>query len=192
LHNVSNQDLIAQVERDARPVLENLVIELRQADQPETIARSRAVQELDWNMIAFYSDRRPPHPEPEKYVYELINCTDGSDGGVCDLQETVYEPDTDSHPPNWKFLYGRVISQRIVLQGVVADPGTTYGPLFQAVEWIGDPATRSVVSSCNSAIPPKICDAPLITIDLRVKYSDRLGFDPLLLHEEVRLRNASS
>jgi len=185
MNDVTNEDLIAQVERESRPVLENLVVELRQADKPEAVARSRPVQQMAWNKLAFYSDRRAPHPEPEEYVYELVNCT----GSICDLRETIYAADYDSHPPTWKFLYATVISQRIVLEGVLADDGGTYGPLFYGVDWTGDPATRTVVTDCDSHIPAKICNAPLVVIDLRVKYSDRLGFDPLLLHEEVRLRN---
>jgi prepilin-type N-terminal cleavage/methylation domain-containing protein len=191
LNDVSRQQRISEVEGEARPVLESIVVELRQAKAPKTISASRPVEELDWDKIVFYSDRRLPHPAPEMYDYELINCTNGTDGGVCDLQETIYSADTSSVPPNYTFDDMDLVSQRVVLSGVVADPDLSVGSTFSSVTWTGDPAARTAVTSCDTSIPSKRCDATLIVIDLRVQYPSELGFEPYLLHEEVRLRNAS-
>jgi competence protein ComGC len=179
LDDVSRQASIAQVEGDTRPVLEGLVVELRQAKALDDLPSSRAIEELDWDRLVFYSDRVLPHPDPERYVYELTNCSDGTSGGVCDLQETIYQPEDASTP----------FSQRIVLTGVIADPDLASGPLFSGVEWTGDPVVRTTVSSCDSGIPAQRCNATLIVIDLRVQYPSSLGFEPYPLHEEVRLRN---
>jgi len=189
--DLARQSALAQVQRDVRPVLESLVVELRQASAPLSIPSSRPIQEVAWNKLEFYSDRLQPHPAPEKYVYELINCSNGAQGGTCDLQETIYFPDSSSTPPDYTFDDDVIHRQYVALEGVLADPYVSLGPAFRAVEWVGSPATRTEVASCESSVSSTRCNAPLIIVDLRVAYSSTIGLNPLTLHEEVRLRNAA-
>ncbi len=189
--DLARQSALAQVQRDARPMLESLVVELRQASAPLSIPSSRPIESVAWNRLVFYSDRLQPHPAPEKYVYELINCSNGAQGGTCDLRETIYTADTSSVPPDYTFDDDVIYRQYVALEGVLADPYVSLGPAFRAVEWVGDPATRTEVVSCESSAESTRCNAPLIIVDLRVAYSSTVGLNPLTLHEEVRLRNAA-
>ncbi|NIA25667.1 MAG: hypothetical protein GWP04_08875 [Gammaproteobacteria bacterium] len=190
LKDVARESAMAQVQRDARPVLDSLVIELRQSSAPTSAPSSRPIQEIAWNRLVFYSDRLAPHPAPEKYVYELVNCTNGVSGGTCDLQETVYTADTSSVAPDYTFNDAVVHHTSTLIENVVADPYLSVGPAFRAVHWVGSPATRTEIASCDSSAEATRCDAPLIVVDLHIAYSANIGLNPLVLHEEVRLRNA--
>jgi len=189
--DLARQSSLAQVQREARPMLEGLVVELRQASAPLSIASSRPIQEVAWNRLVFYSDRLQPHPAPEKYVYELVDCSNGAQGGTCDLKETIYTADTSSVPPDYTFDDNVIHRQFIALENVLADPYVSVGPIFRAVEWVGSPATRTEVASCESSVESTRCNAPLIIVDLRIAYASSTGLNPMALHEEVRLRNAT-
>ena len=80
-----------------------MVVEVRQAVPPSEAATALPVLEMAWNKLVFFSDRLPLDGTPEKHTYELINCTNGNNGGTCDLQRTVISADVSSVPPEFTF-----------------------------------------------------------------------------------------
>lgn len=185
--NVGVQLALSDAEREVRPVIREMVVEVRQAVPPSEAATAQPVLEMAWNKLVFHSDRLPLDGVPEKHIYELVNCTNGSDGGICDLQRTVVEADVSSVPPTFTYVDNTVERQEIVLTSVLADPYLTTGPLFHGVAWVGSPAARTTVASCD---PISRCMFPLVIIDLRVDPSVNENPGNYEVHEEVRLRNA--
>lgn len=186
-NDVEIQLSLSDAERDTRPVIRELVVELRQSVPPTEAGTALPLAELDWDKVVFYSDRLPLDGTPEKHIYELINCSDGTDGGTCDLQRTVITADTDSVPPSFKYDNNTIDRQDIVLSRVLADPYLGTGPLFRGVEWAGSPAVRTEVASCDAA---SRCTFSLVVVDLRVDPSIKDNPGVYEIHEEVRLRNA--
>jgi type II secretory pathway pseudopilin PulG len=178
--DVGVQDQLTTAARSTRPVMRSLVIELRQAVTATDDTNDPVVTEMAWDRITFHSDRdtRTPNLGPEKYSYQLINCSNNA----CQLRQQVTAPDSGSGP---NYTYTGTPVTEIVLTNVVASAsssGGQPGPLFSA----RTPPTGTT-SSCSSTT----CDFPIVVIDLRM--------DPNLtqqaprmfeLHEEVRLRNA--
>ncbi|MDH5615849.1 MAG: prepilin-type N-terminal cleavage/methylation domain-containing protein [Acidimicrobiia bacterium] len=185
--NVGTQLALSNAERDVRPVIREMVVEIRQAEPPSQAATAVPVLEMEWDRLTFHSDRLPLDGVPEKHTYELVNCTNGANGGTCDLQRTVIQADVSSVPPLFTYVDNTLDRQEIVLTSVLADPYLTIGPLFHGVVWVGSPAARTSVTSCNAATP---CTFPLVIIDLRVDPSVRENPGDYEIHEEVRLRNA--
>jgi prepilin-type N-terminal cleavage/methylation domain-containing protein len=186
-NNVETQLALSDAEREVRPVIRELVVEIRQAVPPSEAATALPVLEMDWNKITFYSDRLPLDGVPEKHTYELTNCTDGANGGMCDLQKTVITADVSSVPPLFTYADNTLERQEIILTDVLADPYLSGGPLFHGVKWTGNPVTRTEVASCSAVTK---CRIPLIVIDLRVNPSVKENPGDYEIHEEVRLRNA--
>jgi prepilin-type N-terminal cleavage/methylation domain-containing protein len=186
-NNVETQLALSDAEREVRPVIRELVIELRQSVPPSEAAAALPVVEMAWNKITFYSDRLPLDGIPEKHTYELVNCTNGANGGMCDLQKAVIKADASSVPPNFTYADNTLDRQEIKLTGVLADPYLTFGPLFHGVKWTGDPVTRTELASCTAITK---CSFPLVVVDLRVNPSVKENPGDYEIHEEVRLRNA--
>jgi prepilin-type N-terminal cleavage/methylation domain-containing protein len=187
--DVQTQLALSDAEREVRPVIREMVVEVRQAVPPSEAATAVPVLEMAWNKLVFYSDRLPLDSVPEKHTYELINCTNGNNGGMCDLQRTVVTADVSSVPPVFTYANNTVERQEIVLTSVLADPYLTTGPLFHGVVWTGNPAVRTTVSVCDGVVR---CDFPLVIIDLRIDPSVKENPGDYEIHEEVRLRNAPS
>ena len=185
--NVQTQLSLSDAEREVRPVIREMVVEVRQAVPPSEAATALPVLEMDWDKLVFFSDRLPLDGIPEKHTYELINCTNDPNGGTCDLERTVVSADTSSVPPDFTFDDNTINRQEIVLTSVLADPDIAIGPLFHGVEWVGTPATRTTVTACSAGTP---CSFPLVVIDLRVDPSIKENPGDYEIHEEVRLRNA--
>ncbi len=183
---------LEDVERVSRPVIRELVIQARQSIARGEDGDLHPVAELAWNKLAFYSDRLPYDDggAPELHTYELINCSKGSEGGVCALQLTVVPAD-DPGADTWTYT-GAASLQRIELENVLADDPSVVsdGALFVGMEWTGDPLTETEVGSCKEGTGTP-CDIEVVQIRLRV--------DPNLaqenprvfeIEESVRLRNA--
>jgi prepilin-type N-terminal cleavage/methylation domain-containing protein len=185
--NVGTQLALSNAEREVRPVIREMVVEIRQAVPPSEAATALPVLEMAWNKLTFYSDRLPLDGVPEKHSYELVNCSNGNNGGECDLQRTVIKADVSSVPPAFTYANNTLERQEIVLVSVLADPYLTGGPLFSGVEWVGTPSTRTTVASCDAVTR---CRFPLVVIDLRVDPSVKENPGDYEIHEEVRLRNA--
>ena len=185
--NVETQLALSDAERDVRPVIREMVVEIRQAVPPSEAANALPVLEMAWNKLTLYSDRLPLDGVPEKHSYELINCSDGANGGTCDLQRTVIKADVSSVPPTFTFADNTLDRQEIVLTSVLADPYLTEGPLFHGVKWVGTPSARTTIASCDAVTR---CRFPLVVIDLRVDPSVKENPGNYEIHEEVRLRNA--
>ncbi|HEC10232.1 MAG TPA: hypothetical protein ENI86_11830 [Acidimicrobiales bacterium] len=98
IRDVGFAEQLGDIEREARPVLNELVIELRQAVPPSTAAHGRPVEYLSAGRIVFYSDRRDV-AGPERYDYQLVNCADS----LCDLQGSIYFADAATAYPNWGY-----------------------------------------------------------------------------------------
>ncbi|MFQ5968758.1 MAG: Tfp pilus assembly protein FimT/FimU, partial [Acidimicrobiia bacterium] len=86
---------LEDVERETRPVIREMIIHARQSIPRGDSGDLHPVAELDWDKLSFYSDRLPYDDggAPELHTYELVSCSGGSAGGVCDLQLTVIPPD---------------------------------------------------------------------------------------------------
>lgn len=183
--DVQTQLALSDAEREVRPVIREMVVEVRQAVPPSEAATAVPVLEMAWNKLVFYSDRLPLDGIPEQHTYLLVNCSNGdANGGTCDLERTVVNADPSSVPPTFTFGSLPPERQEILLTSVLADPSE---PLFHGVEWTGTPPTRSTVASCDAA---SRCRFPLVVIDLRVDPSIRENPGDYEIHEEVRLRNA--
>lgn len=188
-NDVETQLALSDTEREVRPVIREMVVELRQAVPPSEAATAVPVLEMAWNKITFYSDRLPLDGIPEKHTYELINCTNGNNGGSCDLQRTVIIADPSSVPPLFTYALNVVERQEVILTEVLADPYLTTGPLFHGVQWVGTPAARTTIVACDAV---SRCRFPLVVTDLRVNPSVKENPGDYEIHEEVRLRNAPS
>ncbi len=188
-NNVGTQLALSDAEREVRPIIREMVVEVRQAVPPSEAATALPVLEMAWNKLVFFSDRLPLDGIPEKHTYELVNCTNGNNGGTCDLQRTVVLADGSSVPPTFTYSNNTVERQEIILTSVLADPYLTSGPLYHGVVWSGSPAVRTTVAACDAV---SRCVFPLVVIDLRVDPSVRENPGDYEIHEEVRLRNAPS
>ena len=183
---------LEDVERQSRPVIRELVIQARQSIARGDAGDLHPVAELAWDTLSFYSDRLPYDDggAPELHTYELIDCSNGDEGGVCDLQLTVVPPD-DPAAEVWTYT-GAPSIVRVELENVLADDPSVVagGALFEGIEWAGDPASQVVVASCEESTGSD-CDFQLVEIHLRVdpnpaKENPRI-FE---IEESVRLRNA--
>lgn len=172
---------LAQVERDTRPVIRQLVIELRQAEPEATVANGQPVQALDPDSIVFYSDRYP-YDGPERHEYSLANCVDS----LCDLQLTIHAALASSSAPNWEYDTSETpVLSRTMLEGVVETQ-----PMFSGQRWSDVSSSFTTVTSCDRAVGSD-CDFELVDIELHVdpnKHRDNPRVFEIV--EQVRLRNA--
>lgn len=198
------QSALAAVERDSRPVVRDMLIEIRQSIAPLDSAGSHPVSEVAWDRLVFYSDRLgDTYDSPEMHVYELINCTLGGAGGLCDLQLSIYEADNPADLANWTYTTTTPVVD-IVLSNVLAEPPTDDDgnpnvwlaseiddSLFHLVRWDTTGTTTEVlVGECDDA-GSTLCEANLVVMNLRIDPTT-VKDNPAIyeLHEEVRLRNA--
>ncbi len=174
---------LADAQRDTRPVMQALVIELRQATPASASAAGDPVETVSDTSIVFHSDRWDPNG-PERITYSLESCA----SGLCDLRRTVLSADTSSVSPDWTYDDGDVVTDLVVADGVV-DPAISGDALFAGVEYVsGSP----VVTSTCDAPGGTACDFPLVAVDLKID-PNGLRDNPRVyeIYEEVRMRNAS-
>ncbi|MEO1063280.1 MAG: hypothetical protein AAFZ07_17840 [Actinomycetota bacterium] len=174
---------LANAQRDTRPVMQEIVIELRQAMPASSSAGGDPVEVLSTTSITFHSDRWDA-TGPERITYTLESCA----SGLCDLRRTVLSADTSSVSPDWTYDDGDVVVDFVVAEGVV-DPATSGEALFAGVEYVsGSP----VVTSTCDAPGGTACDFPLVAVDLKID-PNGLRDNPRVyeIYEEVRMRNAS-
>ena len=199
------QSALAAVERDSRPIVRDMLIEIRQSVAPLDSPGSHPVSEVAWDRLVFYSDRLgDAYDSPEQHIYELINCTGGSAGGLCDMQLTITQPDNPADLANWTYT-GTPMRQEIVISNVIAEPPTDDDSnpsvwlaseiddsLFHLVFWDTSGSTTSevLIGECNDA-GSTLCEANLVVMNLRIDPTT-VKENPAIyeLHEEVRLRNA--
>lgn len=205
-NNADFQLDLESVEQDTRPVLREMIIALREADEPNDLASVHPVTDLDWDTVTFFSDVPPancdpnadPGPDmvvcteddispriiPDLVTYQLINLQVVNGDQVWDLQQTVVPPDD---PAAATLTYTGAGTSEVILRNVLADDGTgAWGPLFAGIDWTG--GVRTVLNSCAGAA----CDFNLVQIQLQVD-PDLVEDNPRVfeIFEEVRLRNAN-
>lgn len=174
---------LANAQRDTRPVMQAIVIELRQATPGSPGAAGDPVETMSGTSITFHSDRWDP-TGPERITYALESCA----SGLCDLRRTVLSADTSAVEPDWTYADGDIVLDFVVADGVV-DPATSGSALFAGVEYVsGGPV---ITSSCD-APGGTACDFPLVAVDLKID-PNGLRDNPRVyeIYEEVRMRNAS-
>jgi len=165
----------AQVQSEVRAVIARIVMDVRQADV--VTANGEAIESLSANKLVVYSDRSDV-PGPERIVYERSSCTAGS----CELWVRRYAA-TAGGGPYWTFE-ATPFEQSFIMDGVLDDQ-----PLFGGFEWVGSPATKMAISSCDGVVIQ--CDFPLVSIVLRARPSPTTqgASKALEVQEEVRIRN---
>ena len=174
---------LADAQRDTRPVIQAIVIELRQATPGSASAAGDPVETLTGTSVTFHTDRWDP-VGPERVTYTLESCA----SGLCELRRTVLSADTSSSAPDWTYDDGDVVLDFVVAEGVV-DPATSGAPLFAGVEYVsGSP----VLTTTCDAPGGTACDFPLVAVDLKID-PNGLRDNPRVyeIYEEVRMRNAS-
>lgn len=205
-NNTDFQLDLERVEQETRPVLRELIIGLREANDPNDTTSVHPVAELDWDHLAFYSDVPPlncdpnadPGPDtvlcteddenvriiPDLVLYELVNPRLVNGDQTWDLQRTVVQPD-DVGAATLTYTPASG-TPRIILENVIADDGTgAWGPLFAGVDWTG--GVRTVIDSCSGSN----CDFTLVQIRLHADPdTDQENPRVFEIFEEVRLRNA--
>lgn len=199
------QEAMASVQEETRPVVRELLVQVRQSTQPESGVDSNPVSEVAWDRLTFYADRLGDSDDaPERHEYELINCSGGTNGGLCDLQLTITSPDNPSAVSDWTYT-GTPDRVETVLEGVRAEPPTdddsdasvwleseVDDSLFHLVRWDSSSgtATREIVGACDDS-GSTTCVANLVVINLVVDPGAvRNAISDVELYEEVRLRNA--
>ena len=180
--DVSVASDLAAAQRDTRPVIQALVIELRQSEPQNASAGGNPVLALDTNAVAFVTDRWAA-AGPELVTYRLESCA----AGLCDLRRTVVAADTTSVEPQWTHGDLTLVVDTIVAENVV-DPATSGDALFAGVSY---PAGAAVTTaSCDTAGGTQ-CDFDLVAVDLKID-PNGLRDNPRVyaIYEEVRMRNA--
>lgn len=165
----------SEVQQEARAVIAEQVVEIRQAIVADL--NGEAIESLTEDRLVFYTQNYVT-AEIERVVYERRECVEGE----CELWVYKYAFDStdgitttfEATPYESSFLMGDVMSDQ---------------PMFVGVEYAGDPLVRTETSSCST---PGTCDFPVVAITLRARPSPTTGGSttPIELHEEVRIRSA--
>jgi hypothetical protein len=171
--NAADEQAKSDLQRQMRPNMANLVVELRQAVAMDAL--SDPVVELAWNKLTFTSDRVDFDAGPEEYRYYL---TGPVDGYYTLWFEARYND--GSGPSFFPIAADRKVRLH---EGVVA---STSSPLFLGASWTG--STKNVVTSCGGAVD---CDFNLVTVRWEVDPEvTRTRPENVVIVEEVRMRNA--
>lgn len=174
--NTGNTRRQADLQRETRLIMADLVIGLRQAEPVHP--NGYPVESLTASRIVYYSDQHE-FEGPDRIVLERTDCQ----GGYCELWITRYAAVPGSGP-HWQFE-ATPFEHSFIIGQVREDVD-----VFRGVEWAGEPPEKSYQASCSPSGPP--CDFPLVSIVIRaeppaVSEGARTVFE---LIEEVRLRNA--
>jgi len=185
LRDVAFAESLGDLERETRPVVNGLVIELRQATPPSSAANGQGVEFLDPGKIVFYADRRSV-AGPEQITYERTNCA----AGLCDLVMSIRFAEVGSAYPN--YTYDIVNAPDFTVTALRRVPDTT--TIFQGIQLAG--STEVVIDNCdrldvlgNGATACQF-DKVLLTVEVAPAGA---GVRPrnYLVSESVQLRNAS-
>jgi hypothetical protein len=165
----------ANLQQTSRELVADMVVELRQAVKVRP--NGHPIESLTAGTIVFYSDRLEPEG-PERIVYERKDCADG----ICELWVSRY-PAVPGTGPWWTF------STVPMQTGMVLHRLPDDQPMFEGIDWVGEPPSRSIITSCSASATE--CDFPLVRITFRSKpINTSPGADfTLEVQEEVRLRN---
>ncbi|MFH1104103.1 MAG: prepilin-type N-terminal cleavage/methylation domain-containing protein [Actinomycetota bacterium] len=166
----------AQHQEDARGVMVDLVIELRQAVAPGP--NDDPIASMTGDGITFYTIEIGSSA-PVKVVYQRSNCV----AGECQLRVTRYAS-TGMSGDSYTFST-TPYAESLLLSGVLNDQA-----LFAGQRWSGTPKTLTSITSCNGTSVS--CAFPLVSVTLRsLPFGTSEGArTPFEVHEEVRLRNA--
>jgi type II secretory pathway pseudopilin PulG len=161
----------ADLQVEVRDVVTEMAAELRSAVAPG--ASAAAVQSMDANTLAFYTDRYPS-AGPERILYERTSCS----GDYCALRVRRYAAVAGTGP-NWTFQT-TPFNDMILLSRVAAADR-----LFTGLVWSG--GTRTAVSSCGGGTR---CTFPILAIDLQAAPAMVTTIDgPFGVYMEVSFRN---
>lgn len=174
--NSSDANQRADTQARAREMIAEITVQLRQAVRADL--NGDVVESLDADRLVFYSTNYETL-EPERLVYERTECSEGT----CELWLHRY-PMVSTDGITVSFATESLESS-FLFAGLLNDQ-----PLFQGLEWVGNPAALSSVSECSTAGPE--CGFPIVGITVRAKpLGGTSGSQSVItLHEEVRMRNA--
>ena len=171
--NAADEQAKSDLQREIRPNIAELVVELRQATRMD--ATSDPVVELAWDKITFTSDRSDSDGGPEEYRYYL---TGPVDGFYTLWYEVRYN---DGTGPTF---FSASPDRKVMLHDAVV--ASTSNPLFVGAAWSGD--TKVSTTSCSGASD---CDFNLVTVRWEVDPLPKRTQPPnVVIVEEVRMRNA--
>jgi prepilin-type N-terminal cleavage/methylation domain-containing protein len=172
--NSSDATQRAEMQADARSMIAEISVQLRQAIKADL--NGELVESLNGDHIVFYTTNYDTLA-PERVEYQRTDCIEG----MCELWVHRYAMVSfdgvaytfATEPFESSFLFA----------GVLADQ-----PVFEGLDWVGDPAVLTSVASCSGAA----CGFSVIGITVRVRPVTATpgAAAPLTLHEEVRMRNA--
>jgi len=185
LRDVAFAESLGDLERETRPVVNGLVIELRQATPPSSAANGQGVEFLDEAKIVFYADRRDV-AGPEQITYERTNCV----VGLCDLIMSIRFAEAGSAYPN--FTYDNAGAADFTVTALRRIPETTR--IFQGIRLAGP--TEIAVDSCDRldvlGNGATACQFDKVVLTIEVAPAGA-GVRPrnYIVTESVQLRNAS-
>lgn len=185
LRDVAFAERLGDIERETRPVLNGLAIELRQATAPNPAAHGQAVEFLSADKIVFYADRRDQNG-PEQFTYERTNCVDG----LCDLEMSFRFADSSSEYPS--FTHSTVGDPDFTVTLLRRVPESV--KLFQGVRLEG--TTEVLVDTCDrlNTLGVGAADCSFDTIVITIEVAPKgAGVRPsnYVVSEVVHLRNMS-
>jgi len=185
LRDVAFAESLGNLERETRPVVNGLVIELRQATPPSSDANGQGIEFLEPGKIVFYADRRDVSG-PEQITYERTNCVDG----LCDLLMSIRFAEAGSAYPN--YTYDTVAAPDFTVTALRRVPETT--TMFQGIQLAG--ATEVVIANCDRldvlGNGATACQFDKVRLTVEVAPAGA-GVRPTnyIVTESVQLRNAS-
>lgn len=163
----------ADVQRTARLVMAEIVIDLRQAQA--VTENGDPIASLNADRVVFYTDRDQSEG-PERVIYERTSCA----AGLCELRVTRYAAVAGTGP-DWVFE-SLPYEEQVMMERVLGDQ-----PLFRGAAWVGSPPAKTFVSTCSGT-----CTFPLVVIRLGAlpEVTSAGATRTLEILEEVELRNA--
>jgi Tfp pilus assembly protein PilV len=175
--NLTLEEQRATALQEIRPVVSELIVELRQAQDIDNDGAILTALNAAWSNagLVFYSDRRSEEG-PERYVYKVNGCS----GDVCDFVREVTLADAGTGP-TW--TYTGPTTTHVLLDNLLKDGSE---PLFRGVSWAA--GVEQYTTFCGAGIP---CDFPLVRIRIRVDPDpDSTTIPAVQIQEDVRLRNS--
>ena len=176
--DVRREELTANALGAVRPVVAELLIELRQAVDIDDSGEILDGLESSWADLdlVFHSDRLPDSDGPEQFRYYLDNCADGR----CELMRSLTLADVGSDP-DWTYTGGAATER--MLSNLIAEGGT---PLFLGVSW--EAGAEVLHTACDVTTP---CAFDALRVVVQVEVDPELqGVAPVVVREDVRFRNA--
>lgn len=166
----------SNVQADARAVIAEQVVEIRQAIRADL--NGDAVEALTSDRLAFYTQNYVTG-QIQRIVYERTDCV----AGECELW--VYKYALESSDGITSTFAATPYESSFLMSEVLTDQ-----PLFVGIEYAGNPLTKVETATCDGV--SITCDFPVVGITLRARPDPTSGgaATPIELHEEVRIRSA--